>query len=187
MQERRPLYPTPDFAERESYRYVPQAEVASALERFGFGPSRRMVDALYISPDGKTIVGVLRVDEALCEEHLVGNPIFQGVQGPEAIAQTWILGKIFTGELDTQTQSVRFEELEKVRFRYSIYPEVDVNIVVKELPEQHAAYGQILCGKRVMIDGVFRGVIVEKEKADERAEKRKRMQATSAPIFPFKE
>ena len=76
MQERRPLFPTPDFDDREIYRYVPQVEVHAALERFGFGPSRRMVDALYISPDEKIFVGVLRVDEVRCEGHLIGNPIF---------------------------------------------------------------------------------------------------------------
>lgn len=188
MSERRPLFPTPDFADKERYRYFSQGEVTSALEKFGFGPSVRRVDAFYLSPDGKTFVGVLRIDEDLCGEHLIGNPIFQGVQGPEAMAQTWILGKIFTGQFNPETQSVRFEELERIKFRYSIYPEVDINIVVRELPEEaNTAYGQILSGKRVMIDGVFRGVIVEKEKASERAEKRKRMQATNPPLFPLQD
>lgn len=187
LSENRPLFPRPDFADKENYRYVSQTEVASVLESFGFAPERRMVDAFYLSPDGKAFIGVLRINQERCEGHLIGNPIFQGVLGPEAIAQTWILGKIFTGELDPQTQSVRFEQLEDVRFRHSMYPDVDVNIVVRELPEQRAAYGQVICGERVMTDGIFRAVIIDKTVGRANAEKRKRMQETSSPIFPLRD
>lgn len=184
MQEKRPLYPIPDFADRNNYHYIPKDEVTKMLEDFGLGPSKRMVHAAYISPDKETIVGVLHVTED--KDHLIDDPIFQGVLGLEAMAQTWIILKTVNGEL-TPDKTARFEGLEQVRFRHSIYPNVDVNIVVRELPESNSTYGQILVGKTIVTEGLLNATIMDKESASTNGERRKKIQANSQILFPIKE
>ena len=100
------------------------------------------------------------------------------------MAQTWIILKTITGEL-TPDKTARIEELEKVRFRHSIYPDVDVNIVVRELPDSDLAYGQLVVGKAPMTEALLRATIMDKEAARINGERRKRIQETSVILFPF--
>lgn len=192
IKEQKPLHRTPKFSEIESYRYLGRAEVAAMLEGLGFGESKRMLHAAYFSPDGSHIVGVLDFDESMCEGHMVDDPIFQGVLGPEAMAQTWIVLKIFKGEL-TPDKTARFEGLDRIRFRHSLYPPVVVNIVVSEMPERNAAYGQILVGKlatsqgQPAIEGLFHASILDKERTRDNGERRKRIQENSHILFPLQD
>jgi len=174
-----------EFEALEKYQYVSRKEVAAQLEKFGLGESRQMVDALYVSKDRLTAVGVLEIDEEMCRDHLINSPIFQGVLGPEAMAQTWILWKMHTGELK-DNQTARFAGLDKIRFRHSLYPGATVNIALKKAGEDKV-YGQILLGKEVITEGELQAVVIEKEQAEYNAIRRKRIQANSAPLFPIKE
>lgn len=90
--------------------------------------------------------------------------------------------KVLTGEIGPE-QTGRIGELEKVQFRRSVFPPVDVNVVVADLDEPLTGYGQIRCGTDVVTDAVFRGAIVDKKAALEDARRRKERQ--EKPIFPF--
>ena len=174
-----------EFEALENYQYISREEVAAQLEKFGLGKSRQMVNALYVSKDKLTAVGVLEIDEEMCRDHLINDPIFQGVLGPEAMAQTWILWKMHTGELKDNETS-RFVGLDEVNFRHSLYPGVIVNIALKKADEDKV-YGQILLGRTVITEGELQAVVIEKEQAKRNAIRRKRIQANSVPLFPFQE
>jgi len=82
-----------DSEGEQTYRYVSTTEVTEAFEHFRYGPSKRYVDAVYISEDGKQAVGVLKVTEAHCEGHFEGETNITGVDQIEAFAQTYLVGQ----------------------------------------------------------------------------------------------
>lgn len=173
-----------ELGEREGYRYVPKADVKAALLLFGLGESKQMVDAVYIAKDLSKAIGVLQVKKE--EDHLIGNPIFQGVLGAEAMAQTWILWKMFAGQMNDR-QTARFKGLDKVRFRHALYPGAVVNIAITNLPDPDKAYGQILLGKTVLTEAELEAVVIEKDQAEDNAKRRKKIQESTKPLFPFQE
>lgn len=184
--EGRPQYKI-DFGDRKNYRYIPRGEVGTALLRFGLGESRQMVHALYIANDGQSAVGVYQFDEEAAKDHLINNPIFQGVLGPEGIAQTWILWMMFTGQID-DTQTARFAGLEKFHFRHSLYPGATINFALIQPGDNPGKkYGQLLLGSTVLTEGEIEGAIITKEQAERDAQKRKRIQKNTPPLFPFRD
>ncbi len=77
----------------QNYTYHPFEEVKSALASLGYGPSKMLVDAVYVRKDGMQAVGVLTVTEGHCRDHF---GLFRGVDQGEAAGQTLILLHCFT-------------------------------------------------------------------------------------------
>ncbi len=178
--------PQIEIGDKVEYRYMDTVETSKALKQYGYGPKKRFVDALYISPDNSKAVGVLRVTEELCVDHFVGNPVFRGFDEGEAIAQTLLLLKHFSGEIG-EGYTPRLEE-STVFPMWPVVPPVDVNIVVAKFEDNSfGGYGRIFCGKTVVAEGIITGSLIPKELGDQIISRRKRIQANSASLFPVKD
>lgn len=178
--------PPIEIGDKDEYRYISTVETSKALELYGYGPKKRFVDALYISPDNSKAVGVLRVTEEHCVDHFVGNPVFRGVDELEAIAQTLLLLKHFSGEIG-EGYTPRLEK-STVFPKWPVIPPVDVNIVVAKLGDgSFGGYGRILCGETVVVEGIVAGSLLSKELGGRIISRRKRNQDNSPSLFSVKE
>ena len=178
--------PPIELGDRENYRYIPTAEVTSVLEQFGYGPKKRFVHALYLSPDSSKAVGVTRVSEELCEDHFVGNPVFRGFDEGEAIAQTLLLLMHFSGQI-SEGYTPRLGK-STISPKWPVVPPVDLNIVAERLEDNSfGGYGRILCGETVVAEGIINGSVIPRQTGDRILERRKRIQANSTPLFPIRD
>ncbi|GEM_PF-6064173 len=176
--------PLPEFTDREKYLYIPRNVVTQTLETFGYtDPRMRWVDAMYISPDYSTGVGILQVTEERCSGHLGG--VLRGVDQGEAIGQATLLLYHFTGHIpEGQKPMLRRIELD---FENPAVPEVDLNLVVTRLPEENilGGLGRVLCGSTILTQGKVVGQIVSSEFLDKVIERRRRNQTRTTPLFPM--
>lgn len=178
--------PPIELGDKEQYKYIKKEEVTTALERFGYGPKKRFVDALYISPDNSKAVGVLRVTEELCEDHFVGNPVFRGFDEAEAMAQTLLLLNHFSGEIgEDYTPRLGQSTVFPI---WPVVPTVDLNIIVAKSEDNSlGGYGRILCGETVVAEGIVTGSVIPKHLGDRILDRRRRIQTNTTPQFPIKE
>lgn len=181
-----PIVPPIEVGNIEEYRYISTAEVKAALEGFGYGPKKRFVDAIYINADSSKAVGVLQVTEERCEDHFVGNPVFRGFDGGEAIAQTLLLLSHFSGEI-AEGGTPRLGQ-STILSKWPVVPAVDLNILVAKSEDKSlGGYGVILCGETVVAEGIIGGSVIRKDLGDHIISRRKRIQANTTPLFPMKE
>jgi 3-hydroxyacyl-[acyl-carrier-protein] dehydratase len=134
---------------RQEYRYIPPQEVAQALERFGYGPEKRFVDALYIRGNEKEGIGVLEVTEAHCKDHFVGDPILRGVDQIEAAAQTLLLLGVFTTGIP-EGYGPLFSSLGQTEFKNPVVPGSVLNIHVEQEESQS---NNVFWGKARIVSG----------------------------------
>lgn len=182
------VFPEIELGDPSEYQYIEREEVSRVLgEEFNYGPSKRLVDELYLSPDGKIAVGVLRVTEEICEGHFEGNPLMRGVDQVEAAAQTHLLRLRFSGELP-QGQSPRFGAIEEFTFKNPAVPGMDLNIIAVAAPEGGLnGFARIATGAnngKVISEGFVSGSFMP-DALSTRMLDRARRQITP-PLFPRK-
>lgn len=186
-QQRQPKseYPNIELGKPEDYRYVSQAEVAAALEAFGYGPSMRRVHALYLNQDGSQAVGVWLASQE--EGHFIGNPVLRGVEQAEAIGQTLLLALHFTGKIPPEmTPRLRLINIE---YRDGAIPPVGLNTVVQlgnpESPHQLIGFGQVRCGDTILTQGYVGGTLLPQTLGEKMLARIKRRQANAVTRFPL--
>lgn len=178
--------PLLELVNRETCRLYGQETVAQSLESIGFGSSKRLVDAMYISEDNQYGIAVVRVDEKRCEDHFIGNPIFRGHDQGEAIAQATLLLGIYSGDVSSDKIVTLGETW--VQFDRPAFPGTDLNIVVKrEIEEGFLGYGEVYAGKQLLTAGYVRGNIAPRDKMGRILERLRREQAKVLPVFPMPE
>lgn len=154
----------PENGEKEkTYRYIPTAEITKAFEHFRYGPSKRYVDALYVSEDGKHVVGVLRVTEEHCEGHFDGEPILRGVDQIEAFAQTYLLGQYVLGRIPQELGPLFAEA--KASFKNPVKPGAILNMYAEQVDMDQssnvfAARGRTLSGDVVISEMEISGAML---------------------------
>lgn len=164
------------------YRYVPQAEVSKTLESFGYGPSKKYVDALYI---GNNIgIGVLQVTDDHCRDHF---GVFRGVDQGEAAGQTLLLFLHFTVGIPGG-QSPLLQGI-TVQTENPAFPGSVLNIsVTKAAPEGNSFSGKgIITSGSVPISRVeISGRTIRSDLLQRLIERSRRIQGKSVTKFPFK-
>lgn len=184
----RPILGAIELGDPTSYLYISHREVTSALEEFGYGPTKRFVDALYIAPDQQLGVGVLQVTQERCEDHFVNRPILRGVDQIEAMGQTLLLLLHFTGRIQ-EDHGPLFKAAEEVKWELPAVPPVDLNIVVKILETQGSqvtAYSQVMCGETIIARGMVSGVLAPRRAVNILCERRLRVQFRTVPLFKLR-
>lgn len=177
-----------ELGDVKDYRYIPLEEVTAALKAFGYGPSKRRVDALYISKNGSKAVGVWRPTEEIFEGHFDGEPVLRGVEQAEAVGQTLLLKKYFAGEIP-EGMSPRLTSVD-LAYRNAAVPGIDINIAVEEVssgkPIELVGFGQVLAGKKVLSEGYISGVMLPIELSRRLLNRTKEQQANAVPQFPLR-
>ncbi len=176
-----------EFGDIEDYRYISEKKVTAALEAFGYGFSKRRVDALYISKDGLKAVGVWRPTDEIFEGHFEGNPVLRGVEQAEAIGQTLLLQQHFTGKIPAG-MSPRLTSVE-ITYKNAAVPGIDINIVVEEVvagkQNELVGYGQALAGTKILSEGYIGGVMLPEAISRRLLDRTIRQQANEVPQFPL--
>ena len=175
--------------EEQKYRYVSTTEVRKAFEHFGYGPSKRYVDALYISEDGKKAVGVLKVTEEQCKDHFEGQPVLRGVDQIEALGQTYLLSQYLQGRIPKNLGPL-FAEVDKVHFKNPARPGAVLNMHVEEIPTDKtsgnvfSARGRIMSGE-VLISEIesFSGALLPIALLPRLMDRSARQQASTSSPF----
>ena len=169
----------------ENYRYIPRSEVSEALDAFGYGSTKKFVDALYIHPDGNSGVGVLKVTEEHCKDHF---GLLRGVDQGEAIAQTLLLlHKFVTGIPDGQSPLLEHAEVD---LKNPALPGSVLNITVNETSSDENSFtgqGAITSGNKITAQGVVSGRVISTELLTRLIERSKRQQVGTRSRFQIKE
>lgn len=168
------------------YVYIPQLQTSTFLTRFGLGASWQMVESVYVAKDNTKAVGVYTVTAERFKGHLTGNPLFQGVLNPEAMAQTWIVWKMHQGEM-TEDQTAFFAGIDGFQFRRPLFPGTTVNFGIVKTDNPNRLYGQALVGNDVLTDGYIEAAVVNKKEAERSAVQRRKFQSRTKPQFPFQD
>lgn len=178
-----------DSEGEQKYRYVSTAEVADAFEHFRYGPSKRYVDAVYVSADGKQAVGVLKVTEAHCEGHFDGEPILRGVDQIEAFAQTYLLGQYALGRIPQELGPLFAEA--HASFKNPVRPGAVLNMYVGQVDDQgsniFSAKGKTLSGDVVVSEMEISGAMLPIAILPRLIARSARQQASIPPKFPIRE
>lgn len=169
----------------QAYRYISTAEVSQALEGFGYGPSKKYVDALYIRSDEKQGVGVLKINEEHCRDHF---GLFRGVDQGEAVAQTLLLlHKFIVGIPDGQ--SPLLQEI-TVNVNNPVSPDAVLNMSVEiGDPEGNvfSGNGKILSGEIEISRVNVRGRILSSDLLQKLIERSMKAQRKSPTRFSIQE
>lgn len=176
----------PELGDKEEYTYFPKEVVSEVLGAFGYGPTKKWVDAMYIGPDQSIGVGVLRVTERRCQDHF---GVLRGVDQAEALAQALLLLYKFTGDLPADQRPI-MKELESVDFNRPVVPGIDLNLVVKKLPSRghyFSGEGWALRGDSVSVHlSAIVGLVLSAPSLERYLAGEKRDQENSSPRFPLK-
>lgn len=187
-EEKRRHQPLIELINPEQCRVYNQETVAADLEAMGFGPSKRLVDAMYISEDNEYGIAVVRVNKERCQDHfLAPNPqIFRGHDQGEAMAQGVLLLGVYSGKITGENIVTLGEVWEQ--FDRPAFPGTDLNIVVTtEKQEGILGYGEVYAGRRMLTAGYVRGNIASRERVGKILDRMKREQAKAIPVFPMPE
>lgn len=174
----------------QKYRYVSVAEVTEAFEHFRYGPSKRYVDAVYVSEDGKHAVGVLRVTEAHCEGHFEGEPILRGVDQIEAFAQTYLLGQYALGRIPQELGPLFAEA--HASFKNPVKPGAILNMYVEQVDAGQSgnvfsAKGKTLSGDVLISEMEISGAMLPTALLPRLIARSARQQAGTPPKFPIRQ
>lgn len=159
-------------------------EVAEFLATLNYGPSKRLVDSFYLSPDKQTGVGVLQVREEMCSDHF---GILRGVDSVEAIAQTAILHRYKRGEL--ADIKPLFGGIHEAKFLGIATTGAVLNIVVQNSDAtakgEFGSYGWVLRSKTVLTEGEIFGVTTDTRKnlLDSLIRRAELLQRREQPLF----
>lgn len=174
--------------ERQQFVYTGIGQTSQLLNEFGYGPTKKLVDSFYQSPDHSIGVGVLWVREKHCVDHF---GVLRGVDLVEAIAQSFLLLHHQIGTFNTKVESFNigrplFTEIKEAKFLILTTPGAILNIVVQNMtfPEnKFNGYGWVLRGTTIItaaeIGGAFtssEAIAVLKTRADS-------LQKRSKPLF----
>lgn len=180
-----------DRDREQKYRYVSTTEVRQAFEHFGYGPTKRYVDALYVG-DGQ-VVGVLKVTPEHCEGHFEGQPVLRGVDQIEALGQTYLLSQYVQGRIPENLGPL-FAEVNKVHFKNPARPGAILNMYVEEIPTDKtsdnvfSARGRIISGE-VLISEVesFSGAMLPTALLPRLMDRSERQQASTPSPFQIQD
>lgn len=179
---------TIELGDIESYRYIPQKEIALVLEGFGYGLSKRRVNALYVSEDGSKAVGVWRPTDEIFEGHFEGELVLRGVEQAEAIGQTLLLMEHFGGKIPKgMSPRLTFVDLAYIN---AAVPGIDINIAVEEVssgkPNKLLGFGQVFAGKKLLSEGYIGGVMLPVDISRKLLKRTKEQQANAVPQFSLR-
>lgn len=178
----RPHQPLLELVNKETCRVYGRETVAQSLESIGFGPSKRLVDAMYVTADNQYGIAVVRVDEERCKDHFIGNPVFRGNDQAEAMAQAILLLGIYSGKVGLDEMVTLGETW--VQFDRPAFPGIDLNIVVKiEDQDGILGYGEVYAGNRLLTAGFVRGNIAPSDRMGKILKRLRREQAKAIPVF----
>lgn len=148
--------------ELQGFQRTSQDEVVAFLATLNYGPSKRLVDSFYLSPDKQIGVGVLQVTEEMCTDHF---GILRAVDSVEAIAQTAILHRHARGEL-TDIKPL-FGGIHDARFLNIATVGAVLNIVVQSSAAgegEFVSYGWVLRSRTVLTEGEIYGAMTDARK-----------------------
>ena len=146
----------------QKFQKTSPEEVAEFLASLNYGPSKRLVDSFYLSPDGDIGVGALLVRPDMCADHF---GILRGVDSVEAIAQTAILHRHARGEL-TYIKPL-FGGIRSMRFLNIATEGATLNMVVQNSEANEvgfASYGWVLRSRTVLVEGEIFGAVTDARK-----------------------
>lgn len=148
------------------YEYFSPQQTGQMLTELHYGPSKKLVDVIYVHESGKQAIGVLRVTNEMCEGHFDSGPVMRGVDQMEAGGQVLLLLKKLSGELP-ESISPRLTEMNNVRFTGAAIPGMLLNIAVLANPEVPiGGLVKITNGSNEISEGELRGVTIKQKISD---------------------
>lgn len=172
--------------QRSEYLYIPREATTEYLENFGYGSSKRLVDALYLSPDRSIVVGILMVNEARCRDHF---GVFRGVDGVESMAQTLLLAEGYDHQFFKGNRPI-FTAISDVVFLKPAVeePPVVLNVIVERIGASERGFGGrawVLRGTDILTQGVVRGDLLTEREYAVFTRRTQSLQDRNVPIFGF--
>ena|SRR3989344_2876252 len=170
--------------EIQGFQYTPPEEITSFLTDFGYGPTKKLIDAYYLSPDKSVGVGVLQVKEETCLDHF---GILRGVDTIESIAQAYVLYLYKTGIVSIGRPL--FAGIENAEFGKIATPGAILNTVVQRTksPEgEFSAHGWVLRSRTLITEADISGVIAGGNNMESLKKRAASLQTREQPIFPLK-
>lgn len=165
------------------YTKFSKDQVSNALSEFGYGPTKKLVDSLYIHPDTNVGVGVLTITKEHCRDHF---GIFRGFDQAEAIGQTGLLIAKFSGKIPSGHHPL-LTSTEGFDWDLPVVEGAILNLIVQPQDLESAEFkveGQVVIGKVVVAHGKVAGTIAKQMAVDVLIARRRQIQARTEPLFP---
>lgn len=166
------------------FEYTSPEDVSNFLTDFGYGPTKKLIDAYYLSPDKSIGVGVLQVKEETCWDHF---GILRGVDTIESIAQAYVLYLYKTGIVTVGRPL--FAGIKNAEFGKIATPGAILNTVVQrtESPEgEFSAHGWVLRSRTLLTEADISGVVAGGNNMESLKKRASLLQGREQPIFPLR-
>lgn len=184
MTERRecPVLRMSDEELKEDFFYFPPSGVTPLLESFGYGSTKRLIDALYAEPVTRLGVGILLVTEERCKDHF---GVLRGVDMVEAVTQTLLAANFMGRGIEAGSKPI-FQRIEGMDFYFPATIGATLNVVVDTLEDEGdivRGYGWVLRGRSVLAEGIVQGRIRLEREFNVGIRRAGQLQAREMPLF----
>jgi hypothetical protein len=167
------------------YRYVARNEITQALDQYGYGPTKKYVDALYVHESGNKGVGLLHITDDHCRDHF---GVFRGVDQAEAMGQTLLLVHHFTAGIPAGHSPLLRHMT--VGYENPALPNMLLNIIVRKGESDHRGFtgdGIVFSGDIVLSKGSVQGRMIRTDTLAKLLQRSRKIQERSHVVFPFEE
>ncbi|MBI2021368.1 hypothetical protein HYS93_00610 [Candidatus Daviesbacteria bacterium] len=179
-------------AQRADFTYFDNAQTTQALATIGYGPTKMLADAHYLSPDRSLGVTILLVTQKRCRDHF---GVLRGVDGVEALAQAYLLHRVFAGEQIEAGSRPLFIEINGARFASPAVqpnspdqPPFALNLVTMATEAKGKSFSWLawaLRGNELVTQATLSGRIISEAFYKRMIQGTREAQDNTTPLFPY--